>query len=87
MGWHVLCRPRWELGPLLPLTLLVPLEQTVMTVGWLISLLVAYRLAADDAPDHPWRAFLPWAGLTFPLLLAANWLMGQPMEMRGTFLG
>jgi hypothetical protein len=87
LGWPVLGTPRWELGPLLPSSWLLPLEQIIMAVGWLISLLVAYRLAAEDAPERPWQAFLPWAGLTFLLLLAANWLMGQPMEMRGTFLG
>jgi ferredoxin len=87
LGWPVLGTPRWDLGPLLPSTWLLPLEQIIMAVGWLISLLVAYRLASEDAPERPWRAFLPWAGLTFLLLIAANWLMGQPMEMRGTFLG
>ena len=87
VGWPVLGPPRWDLGPLLPSTSLLPLEQSFIALGWLISLMVVYRLAADDAPDRPWRAFLPWAGLSFLLLLAANWLMGQPMEMRGSFLG
>jgi hypothetical protein len=58
-----------------------------MGLGWLGSLLVAYRLAVEDAPEHPWRAFLPWAGLSLLLLLTATWLMAQPMEMRATFLG
>jgi hypothetical protein len=52
-----------------------------------VTLLVAHRLAVQDAPHHPWRAFPPWAGLATFLLLAAIWLMAQPMEMRGTFLG
>jgi ferredoxin len=84
VGWHVLGRPRWELGPLVPATWLSPLEQICIAVGWFISLLTIYHLAVNDAPDRPWRAFLPWAGLTFLLFLAANWLMGQPMEMRGS---
>jgi hypothetical protein len=64
----------------------MPLEQAVIALGWAISLLVAYRTADEDAPDHLWQAFLPWAVLLLLLWLAANWLMGQPMEMRGTFL-
>jgi ferredoxin len=86
LGWSVLGAPRWELGPLLPSSWLMPLEQAVMALGWAISLLVAYRTADEDAPDHLWQAFLPWAALLLLLWLAANWLMGQPMEMRGTFL-
>jgi hypothetical protein len=32
------------------------------------------------------RIFAPWAVLLALLFAAAIWLMGQPMEMRGTFL-
>ena len=75
--------PRWDLGPLLPAAWLYPLELGLIGLGWLGSLLVTYRLASEDAPDRPWRAFLPWAGLLSLLLLMAIWLMAQPMEMRG----
>jgi hypothetical protein len=61
LGWTVLGAPRWDLGPLLPSSWLLPLEQAVMGPGWLVSLFVAYHLAAEDAPERPWRAFLPWA--------------------------
>jgi hypothetical protein len=61
LGWTVLGAPRWDLGPLLPSSWLLPLEQAVMGLGWLVSLFVAYHLAAEDAPERPWRAFLPWA--------------------------
>jgi hypothetical protein len=64
---------------------LFPLEVGFLGLGFLGSLLVAYRLAAEDAPGRPWRAFLPWAGLLLLLLLAAVWLMAQPMEMRAMF--
>jgi hypothetical protein len=62
------------------------IELGMLGLGWLGSLLVTYRLAAQNEPSRPWRAFLPWAGLLSLLLLAAIWLMSQPMEMRGTFL-
>jgi hypothetical protein len=51
------------------------------------SWLVAWRLAAHDAPPAPARAFFPWAVLHLLLVVAAAWLLAQPMEMRGTFLG
>jgi hypothetical protein len=78
--------PRWELGALLPAVWLDPLEIGFLGLGWFGSLLVAYRLAEQDAPQRTWRAFLPWAVLLALLLAAAVWLMGQPMEMRGTFM-
>jgi hypothetical protein len=87
LGWPVLGKPRWDLGPLLPSSWLLPLEQVFIGLGFLISLRVAYRLANEDAPERPWRIFLPWATLLFLLFLTANWLLGQPMEMRGTSLG
>jgi hypothetical protein len=87
LGVNVLGAPRWDLGPLMPQSWLLPLQQLIIGVGWLVSLLVVYRLAAVDAPERVWQAFLPWAALLLMLLSAANWLMSQPMEMRGTFLG
>lgn len=58
-----------------------------MSLGALGSLLVAYRIAARDYPTRVRATFVPWAALCLILLLAAMWLMNQPMEMRGTFLG
>ncbi len=84
IGWGA---PRWDLGPLLPADWLLPLQQAILSAGWLVSLLVLNRLAATSAPERARRAFIPWAVLTGLLWLAANWLMAQPMEMRGTVLG
>jgi hypothetical protein len=79
-------RPRWDLGPIVPGGWLFPLEVGFMGLGWLGSLLVAYKLAEEDAPARPWSALLPWAGLLLALLMMGIWLMSLPMEMRGTFL-
>jgi len=87
LGVNILGAPRWDLGPLMPQSWLLPLQQLFIGVGWLVSLLVVYRLAEDDAPERVWQTFLPWAVLLLVLVSAANWLMSQPMEMRGTFLG
>ncbi len=86
LGMPLLGAPRWELGPLLPAALLALLEVGFLGLGWFGSLLVAYRMAEQHSARQPWRAFLPWAVLLSLLLAAAMWLMGQPMEMRGTFL-
>jgi ferredoxin len=85
-GTPLLGAPRWDLGPLLPAAWLYPLELGLLGLGWLGSLLVAYRLADREAERRAWAAFLPWAALLSLLFAAAIWLMGQPMEMRGTFL-
>jgi polyferredoxin len=92
LGTPLFGMPRWDLGPLLPAEWLYPLELGFLGLGWLGSLLVAYRLAAveeargEKDAAQAWRAFLPWAALLTLLFAVAIWLMGQPMEMRGTFL-
>ena len=85
LGWLALDMPRWDLGPIVPIPWLFPLEVGFMALGWFGSLLATYRIAERENPDHPWRAFLPWVGLLILLLLTGIWLMSQPMEMRGTF--
>jgi hypothetical protein len=85
-GSPLLGAPRWDLGPLLPAAWLNPVELGFLGLGFLGSLLVAYRLAETDTPEQPWPAFLPWAVLLGLLFVAAIWLMGQPMEMRGTMM-
>ncbi len=92
LGTPLFGAPRWDLGPLLPVDWLYPLELGWLGLGWLGSLLVAYRLAAQNDTHHregayqPWQAFLPWAALLSLLFAAAIWLMGQPMEMRGMLM-
>jgi polyferredoxin len=88
-GLPFLGAPRWELGATLglPPRLVHPLELGFLGLGLVGSLLVAWRIAEREAPRRPWPPFLPWAGLALLLAAAAVWLLGQPMEMRGTFLG
>jgi hypothetical protein len=85
-GMPLLGAPRWELGPLLPSAWFYPLELGFLGLGWFGALLVAQRIASREAGPRAWRAFWPWAILLTLLLAAAVWLMGQPMEMRGTFM-
>jgi polyferredoxin len=85
-GVPLLGRPRWSLGGLAP-RFVQPLELGFLALGLCGSLLVAWRIAAREAPGRGARAFLPWAVLCLLLWSTAVWLLGQPMEMRGTFFG
>ncbi|HSJ58495.1 MAG TPA: FesM, partial [Anaerolineae bacterium] len=85
-GAAILGAPNWRLASLVPEAWLYPLELGFLGLGWFGSLLVAYQVAAREAPARRWQVALPWAVLVTVLLLFAIWLMGQPMEMRGTFL-
>ena len=78
--------PDWTWGGLSP-GLVNPLEIGFLSLGLLGSLLVSFRIAEREYPARAARAFLPWAGLSVLLWGTAMWLLSQPMEMRGTFLG
>ena len=84
-GWPVLGDPMWLLTGM-PKAAVQPLENGFLLLGLAGSLLVAYQLACEDSPDHPQRAFLPWAAVSFLLWAGATWLIAQPMDMRGTFI-
>ncbi len=86
LGLPLLGAPRWSLTGLAP-GLVNPLGTGFLALGWMGSLLVAYRIAEREYPARAARTFLPWAGLALLLFGSALWLLAQPMEMRGTFLG
>ena len=52
--------------------------------GYAASLYVAQRRAVQRYRRQGFTAFLGWALLFTLMLLAVYWIMGQPMEMRGT---
>jgi hypothetical protein len=85
LGWPFLGEPLWRLTGL-PKNLVQPIELGFLLLGMAGSLLVVYRLAEDDSPRRPVRAFFPWAAVCLLLFLASLWLMTQPMEMRATFM-
>ncbi|HWA87447.1 MAG TPA: hypothetical protein VG710_14560 [Opitutus sp.] len=77
--------PQWQLGGL-PVAIVYPLELGFLSLGLVASLLVAWRIAGDFAPNNRARAFAPWALVTVLLFASACWTMSQPMDMRGTFV-
>jgi hypothetical protein len=86
LGWPVLGEPRWSLSGMREGSVFI-LEMGILGLGLLGSLIVAFRIARQECPAHPGKAFAPWAVLSVLLWLSAVWLLSQPMEMRGTFLG
>lgn len=85
LGWPILGDPRWTLVGV-PKYIVEPLEFGFLLVGLAGSLLIVWRLAQEDAEEHPIRAFLPWAAVSVLLFLASVWLMTQPMDMRATMM-
>ncbi len=63
-----------------------PVQLGFLILGFFGSMLVTRRLADEDCPDRPMRAFVPWAAVCLIIWLAAVWLIFQPMEMRATML-
>jgi polyferredoxin len=86
LGWPVLGEPNWRLAGMREASVHV-VEMGLLGLGLVGSLIVALRIARQEFPAHPGRAFAPWAALSVLLWLAAVWVLQQPMEMRGTFLG
>lgn len=86
LGRPLLGAPAWRLAGL-PEQAVLPIELGFLGLAFAATLAVTWRMAAADAPRRPVRAFLPWAALDTALVAAAVWLLSQPMEMRGTFLG
>jgi cytochrome c oxidase assembly factor CtaG len=65
---------------------IVHFEILALDFGLLLSLYVAYRIAAAEfrSPGRTVAAFAPW-GLLIVLLFAAGvWIVTEPMQMRGT---
>ena len=85
-GWPVLGEPAWHLTGL-PERVVYPIELGFLGLGLLGSLLLTYRLAEDEPSARRGRVFAVWAALCVALWVSGFWLMSQPMEMRGTFLG
>jgi ferredoxin len=86
LGWQVGGDPAWGLGGLPP-GAVFPLEIGFLSLGLLGSLTTAFRIAEQDDAKTAWRAALPWAMVCLLLFASGIWLLSQPMDMRGTFLG
>ncbi len=84
-GLPLLGLPMWHLVGI-PAAWVYPIEIGFLSLGAVGSLMTAFRVAEELAPERPRLAFAPWAALCLVLWLSALWLLSQPMEMRGTIL-
>ncbi|MCC7207058.1 MAG: FesM [Anaerolineae bacterium] len=76
--------PDWSLGPVLGADGLAVVQVVALAVGYAGSLFTAWRIASRRyRGPNVRRAWLSWAILFLLMMLAALWLFGQPMEMRG----
>ncbi|MGA2847978.1 MAG: 4Fe-4S binding protein [Terracidiphilus sp.] len=85
LGWPIFGAPQWTLVGL-PLYMVEPMEFGFLLLGMAGSLLVLWRFAEEDSAEHPVRVFVPWAVVCLILLVAACWLITQPMDMRATMM-
>jgi ferredoxin len=75
--------PRWQLGPIIPAALVLPLQIGAVLTGLLGSLRVleSVRTRNESRARAP---ALPWMLVLIAMALAAVYLFALPMEMRGT---
>jgi hypothetical protein len=85
-GAFILGKPLWRLGGLSAATVF-PLELGFMTLGLVGSLVITWSIATQVSARRVYAAFVPWALVHSALFSSGVWVMTQPMDMRGTFLG
>ncbi len=80
-GFHA-GQPLWQLGPAVPLDWLFPIQAVFLYLGLFGTLVAAFQIAAGHYPNRhiALRAFLPWGIMALILLVAALWIMFQPMD-------
>jgi polyferredoxin len=64
-----------------------PFQLGAVLLGALGSSALVRRIAERDFPSRAGRAAAPWIVLVIALTAIALWIVGLPMEMRGTELG
>lgn len=82
--------PAWALGALVPPAWILPLELLLLETGFLVGLLVTWRIGRRLHPAGgrgALAAALPWMLLNALLSGAGLWLLFQPMDMRGMIGG
>jgi ferredoxin len=85
-GGPVLGRPLWGWAGMAPGSVW-PVEIGLVLLGAVGSVAVAHGISLREHPDRAGRVVAPWAALVVCVAAAAAWILSQPMEMRGTFLG
>ncbi len=79
--------PRWDMGQLMPMAYMLPIQLLIVLTGVWASNKVIDRAALPAGVSHRGRlaAGLPWLALVLLLAAAAMVIFTLPMEMRGAF--
>jgi ferredoxin len=81
-GWPVLGAPLWQLTGMRP-GAVFPIQAGFILLGAMGSFAASFRVADRDYPSRTGRSAAPWAFVVVTLMVAALWLVAQPMDMRG----
>ena len=73
--------PRWTWVGMPPGEVL-PIQLGLLALGTIGSMALAWLIAERESPSRVTAAAAPWMALTLVLLVAAVWMLAQPMEMR-----
>ncbi|MBI2303160.1 MAG: 4Fe-4S binding protein [Chloroflexi bacterium] len=84
LGWNLLGTAYWQLGPVLPLPVIQPLQLGLLLVGLAYALLVAHRIYGRLLPDGRGvlRDHAPLVAMLLVFSLVNLWLLTQPMMGR-----
>ena len=85
-GWAALGDPLWRWTGMPPGSV-YPLQIGLVAIGACGSAGLMWAISARDYPGVPWRASAPWLAVLVMLTVAAFWILGQPMDMRGLATG
>mgnify|MGYP001043456515 CR=1 FL=1 len=80
-------RPAWQLGPLVPMAWLLPIELAIVLIGLLASLYVLGERNRRHFGEQATTVMIPWVVLLVLMAVAAILIFSLPMEMRGSALG
>lgn len=85
IGVAIAGQPDWRWMGMRP-GAVFPIQIGIILLGALGSLALVYDVSGRDYPGRELRVSAPWALIVTALAVAALWILGQPMQMRGTIL-
>jgi ferredoxin len=81
-GWAALGEPLWRWTGMSP-GAVYPIQIGLVAIGACGSAGLMQAISSRDYPGMPGRASAPWIAVLVLLTVAALWILGQPMDMRG----
>jgi hypothetical protein len=85
-GSAVLGEPLWRWTGMPPGSV-YPIQTGLVALGACGSAGLMWAISSRDYPNEPASASAPWLAVLVVLTVAAFWILGQPMDMRGLAIG